>query len=129
MKGQKTGGRKAGTPNKFRDRPSAMHVYEDLIGSFKDGSFYVYAHYFQGQCFYVGKGTYGRAWTGRRNEWWDAYVDGLASKGFSYDVRIVVANLPEHEAFIIEEALIKSRKPACNVVHNGTDRSQMSIAL
>jgi hypothetical protein len=128
--GRKTGGRKKGTPNRSSGLGIAIkQVYEDLIGSMKTGRFYVYAHYYSGQCFYVGKGTGTRAWAkDPRSDTWHEYVDAI---GGCFDVRIICADLSEAEALAVEAALIRVRKPACNIlgVVNDTGTQQMSLAV
>ena len=111
-----------GTKNRPNERiVAAMNIYEDLIGSVFHGrnSFYVYAHYFNGQCFYVGKGAGRRAWQrkdGCRNDLWAEYVSLINGSGKDYEVRIVAAALTEKEALAVEAALISARRPECNIL-------------
>lgn len=71
--------------------------------------FYVYEHWRldKDECFYVGKGTRGRAYSRKgRNTHWRNIVAKLERTGFAYEVKIVVSDLSEDEAFQIEKERI-----------------------
>jgi len=71
--------------------------------------FYVYEHWRldKDECFYVGKGSAGRAYSrNRRNSHWKNIVAKLERLGFAYEVRIVASNLTEEEAFNLERERI-----------------------
>jgi hypothetical protein len=99
-----------------------MHIYEDVIGCLKHGGTYVYAHYDQHDCFYVGVGQGYRAWdksSGCRNQkWWDRVLS-MREGGDDYEVRIIAAGLERDEAEAIERELIRIRKPSCNIMYVG----------
>lgn len=68
-------------------------------------NFYVYEHWRldRDECFYVGKGRFGRAYSrSNRNVHWQNIVSKLERTGFSYEVRIVASGLSEEEAFNLE---------------------------
>lgn len=72
--------------------------------------FYVYEHWRldRDECFYVGKGTRGRAYSrSSRNVHWQNIVVKLERTGFAYEVRIVASNLSEEEAFFLEQERIR----------------------
>lgn len=71
--------------------------------------FYVYEHWRldKDECFYVGKGSAGRAYSrSQRNTHWKNIVKKLENNGFAYEVRIVSCNLSEKEAFELEQQRI-----------------------
>lgn len=112
-------GRPKGSRNKEKPCSIALRsLYEQVVGSIKSGTFYVYAHYdANGDCFYVGKGSGHRAWEkgfGARNESWYNHVIGL---NLEYEVRIIAADLDEDEALAIEAALIQHHKPKTNITY------------
>lgn len=113
----KTGGRAKGTKNKQYD--TLKSVYEDLIGSFKSGRFYVYYHICLNtkEVVYIGKGTNNRAWEftdTARNENWVNY-----KKNNKLEVKIIASNLSQEESLAIEKVLIEIKKPILNITHNG----------
>ena len=68
--------------------------------------FYVYEHWRPdtNTCFYVGKGTHRRAWVmSKRNLHHKAIQSKLISAGLSVDVRIVISNLTEEAAYLVEK--------------------------
>jgi hypothetical protein len=68
-------------------------------------NFYVYEHWRLDidTCFYVGKGSGGRAYSRRsRNIHWKNIVCKLDRIGFGYEVRLVATGLTEEEAFNLE---------------------------
>ena len=68
--------------------------------------FYIYEHWRPDTnvCFYVGKGKGNRAWImAKRNPYHKAIQSKLISLGMSIDVRIVIKNLSEETAFLIEK--------------------------
>lgn len=112
-KGYKPVGSK--TKEKYID---LRHIYEDLIGTFKSGKFYVYYHIDTNtkEVVYIGKGTNNRAWEFRdnsRNEIWTNYKNNN-----KLDVKIVASNLSQEEAISIEKALIETKKPILNIKLN-----------
>jgi len=118
----KTGGRKKGSINKVTevgfksaDIPVINSFYESVIGSLKGDKYYVYSHEHNGVCFYIGKGKGGRAWDKGsldRNSLWFDYVSRI---DFQYSVKIIAGDLTEKDSYAVEEALIKSRLPICNI--------------
>lgn len=80
-------------------------------------SYYVYEHWLDNQCFYVGKGTYGSLWGGkeryeqfqddRRNKEWKDFVDGKYNE---IKIRIVKNFDNEKEALDYEEKLADKRE-------------------
>lgn len=80
-------------------------------------SYYVYEHWLDNQCFYVGKGTYGSLWGGkeryeqfqddRRNKEWKDFVDGKYNE---IKIRIVKNFDNEKDAENYEENLSIKRK-------------------
>ena len=67
--------------------------------------FYIYEHWRPdtNTCFYVGKGTARRAWVmSNRNPHHKAIQSKLTSMGLSIDIKIVVSNLTEEAAFLVE---------------------------
>ncbi len=103
---------------------SRKTVYMEKLGnmlsffdSFKNGEkYYVYGHFnkITNECFYIGKGTSSRAWNSSnsdRNDLWINYVK--INNG--HDVRILISDLTEDEAFMIERILIEQRRPITNI--------------
>jgi hypothetical protein len=93
---------------------------ESMYNYFKsfetDNEFYVYGHFnpVNNECFYIGKGKGKRAWDkmpNARNDYWYNYIKYVPN----YDVRLIVTGLSEQESLSIEEILIKSRNPICNI--------------
>ena len=112
--GQKSS--RKGIPN--RTNNVYKELYQNIIGSFKNGCFYVYYHINKntGEIVYIGKGKHNRAWNfadKSRNEDWVNYKikNDLI-------VKIIVADLDEEEAFIIERELIKIKNPILNIQSN-----------
>jgi hypothetical protein len=71
--------------------------------------FYVYEHWRldRDECFYVGKGRGGRAYsTKNRNRHHQAIVAKLSRTGSAFEVRIVASGLSEPEAFELERERI-----------------------
>jgi hypothetical protein len=69
------------------------------------GTYYVYEHWRldRDECFYVGKGRGGRAYSMKnRNRHHQAVVAKLRRIGSAFEVRIVSSGLYEHEAFELE---------------------------
>lgn len=69
------------------------------------GTYYVYEHWRldRDECFYVGKGRGGRAYSMKnRNRHHQAIVAKMARIGLAFEVRIVAAGLSEQEAFDLE---------------------------
>lgn len=67
--------------------------------------FYVYEHWRPdtNTCFYVGKGSKDRAWNmKKRNPHHRAIQSKLISLGLSVDVRIIIKDLTEEAAFLVE---------------------------
>jgi len=105
-----------GIPN--RTNNVYKELYENIIGSFKNGCFYVYYHINKntGEIVYIGKGKHNRAWNlsdKSRNEDWVNYKNKN-----DIIVKIIVADLDEEEAFIIERELIKLKNPILNIISN-----------
>lgn len=68
--------------------------------------YYVYVHEtLSGEVFYVGKGSGDRAWSKVRDLNWNLYVDKHLNN--QYNVRIVLDNLSENQAFAKEEEFIE----------------------
>jgi hypothetical protein len=111
----KTGGRVKGVANKVLLKDHKIDNIFSFFDSFKTGNrYYVYGHFnkLTNECFYIGKGTLNRAWTsGARNEVWDTYV----KTNGKYDIRILISDLTEDEAFMIERVLIEQRRPITNI--------------
>ena len=113
---------KSGNPNgkpigsKSKDKNiNLRNVYEDLIGTFKSGRFYVYYHVCTNnkEVVYIGKGTSNRAWEftdASRNTNWCEY-----KKSNKLDIKIVASDLSQEEALAIEKALIETKKPILNI--------------
>ena len=93
-------------------------LYENIIGSFKNGCFYVYYHINKNtsEVVYIGKGKHNRAWNfsdKSRNEDWVKYKNKN-----DLIVKIIVSDLDEEEAFAIERELIKIKNPILNIKSN-----------
>ncbi len=93
-------------------------MYEDLIGTFKSGKFYVYYHIDANtkEVIYIGKGNNNRAWDFRdtsRNENWNNYKNN-----HNIDVKIIASNLSQEESLSIEKALIETINPILNIMSN-----------
>jgi hypothetical protein len=73
------------------------------------GTYYVYEHWRldRDECFYVGKGRGGRAYSMKnRNRHHQAIVAKMARIGSAFEVRIVASGLSEQEAFDLERERI-----------------------
>lgn len=82
------------------------------------GGLCVYAHYADGECFYIGIGLKDRAYTKRgRNEYWEA----RAAAG--YEVVILADGLNRREALRIEAEMIERYSPACSMRKGRPGRS------
>jgi len=72
--------------------------------------FYIYEHWRPdtNRCFYVGKGKNRRAWkiSGRKNSHHKNIVEKLASLNLSVEVKIVLSNLSEQDAYDAEVSRI-----------------------
>lgn len=68
-------------------------------------NFYVYEHWRtdRDECFYVGKGTGGRAYNmSKRNKYHKAIVAKLLREGFAVEIRIVASGLSSQDSFSLE---------------------------
>lgn len=68
-------------------------------------NFYVYEHWRtdRDECFYVGKGTGGRAYNmSKRNRYHKALVAKLIREGFAVEIRIVASGISSDAAFALE---------------------------
>jgi len=88
-----------------------------------ENKFYVYVHTraTDGSIFYVGKGEGKRAWNvSRRNKHWK----NIATK-HGYNVTILLNNLTEEQAFILEKQAIATlgRESLCNMTDGGEGSS------
>lgn len=87
--------------------------------------FYVYEHWRldRDECFYVGKGKGGRAYSrGGRNSHWNNIVAKLERIGSGYEVKLVKTGLTEPESFSLEKERIvfwKDRVDLCNKTDGG----------
>jgi len=93
--------------------------------------FYVYEHWRPdtNTCFYVGKGSKDRAWNmKKRNLYHKAIQSKLTAMGLSVDVRIVVSNLTEETAFMVEKDKIAfyGRETLSNMTDGGEGVSNPS---
>jgi len=83
-----------------------------------ENKFYVYVHTraTDGSIFYVGKGEGKRAWSKNRNKHWK----NIATK-HGYNVTILLNNLTEEQAFILEKQTIATlgRESLCNMTDGG----------
>ena len=71
----------------------------------------VYAHYADGECFYIGSGTWGRAYLFRaRSEAWNDIAGGK-------DVRVVILaqGMMKRESLAVEDAFIERYDPPANM--------------
>jgi len=105
-------GRKIGSINKTKY--IYKELYDDIVGSFKNGYSYVYYHINKesGEIVYIGKGKHDRAWRfsdKSRNDEWCKYKNEN-----ELIVKVVVANLDDEEAIAIERALINTKNPILN---------------
>lgn len=115
----KTGGRIKGVRSdisiKNEIKNKRMDKMLSFFDSFKDNDkFYVYGHFnsVNNECFYIGKGCGGRAWKiDGRNELWDKYVE----LNGNYEARLLICDISEEEAFMIERVLIEQRRPITNI--------------
>ncbi len=118
----KRGGKREGAGRKFGSKQRVhikeRDIYNDLIGSFKTGKYYVYYHINKEtkEVFYIGKGSNYRAWDKERGDLWQDYVSNVGE----YNIKIICANMSELEAFAIESVLIKHHNPSCNIKSNPT---------
>lgn len=91
----------------------------------EDPIFYVYEHWRPdtGVCFYVGKGKGKRAWrmSGRKNPHHSSIVSKLTSLGLCVDVRIVLKDLSQNDAYRLERERIAlyGRKNLSNLTDGG----------
>lgn len=97
--------------------------------------FYVYEHWRtdRDECFYVGKGHAGRAYSfRRRNRHHKAIVAKLSRTGFAVEVRIVESDLTEERAFELEIERISFWRNA-NVdlanISSGGGRASLGVKL
>jgi len=70
---------------------------------------YVYEHWRldKDECFYVGKGHGGRAYSRcRKNAHWKNIVNKIERNGYAYEIRFVATGLTEDEAFELEKQRI-----------------------
>jgi hypothetical protein len=93
--------------------------------------FYVYEHWRPDTktCFYVGKGKDKRAWNmKKRNVYHKSIQSKLTSIGLAVDVKILVSNLSEEAAFLVERDLIlfHGRKNLANMTDGGEGISNPS---
>lgn len=86
-------------------------------------NFYVYEHWRldKDECFHVGKGKKGRAYSraNRNSDWW-IVVNYLENNGYSYEVRIVIDGITEDKAYSIEIEKIAFWKSVGIVLTNKT---------
>jgi hypothetical protein len=103
-KGNKLGqGRPKGSKNRKND--IYKELYEDIVGTLKEGKHYVYYHYIGSELIYIGKGVNSRAWA-------------FSNRKYNHaDVRIICSNLKEEDALAIERELIKINRPKFNIDH------------
>lgn len=99
-----------------------MDVSEESISETSKNNAYVYLHLREsnGSVFYVGKGTFNRAWDRRkRTQWWRNIV---AKHGLS--IIIVKRDMSEACAFSLERALIRAyHGQLCNLTDGGEGSS------
>ena len=93
-----------GRPKGSKNRSVNVYkeLYEDIVGTLKEGKYYVYYHYIGNDLVYIGKGKNSRAWNFSRRDYECA------------SVRIICNHLNEDEALVIERELIKLHKPKFN---------------
>lgn len=96
------------------------------------GTYYVYEHWRldRDECFYVGKGKAGRAYSSKnRNRHHKAICAKLSREGFAMEVRMVAVGLFEKEAFALEIERIQFWREAgvdlVNVTNGGEGTSGM----
>tara|TARA_R110000822_G_scaffold174277_1_gene313924 strand:+ start:257 stop:679 length:423 start_codon:yes stop_codon:yes gene_type:complete len=97
-------------------KASTMYFYESIYSEIKaeltkDGLFYVYFHYLDGDLVYIGKGKDNRFknWTSRNSKEHSELIrDGVVN------CKIIANSLEESVALDIEDALIKKHKPKFN---------------
>lgn len=82
----------------------------------KESRYYVYAHYIDGKCFYIGKGTRSRykITYGRNTKWTKKY-----QKGDEFKSIIIENDLLESEALLLEQLMVSKYNPECNLVCGG----------
>ena len=88
------------------------------------GLFYVYEHWRldRDECFYVGKGRGGRAYSMKnRNRHHQAIVAKLGRIGSAFEVRMVSTGLSEHDAFELEKDRIAFWRSAGSDLTNLTN--------
>ena len=80
--------------------------------------FVVYGHFLPGQeqPFYVGSGTFGRAFEAARNNSRNPRWRELVASCKKFEARILVVLETREEAYRVEEELIRKWQPATNVV-------------
>jgi hypothetical protein len=117
--GKGNSGKPKGAKSKYSSKVY-QNKQESIYNYFKsfetNDEFYVYGHFnpLNNECFYIGKGKGSRAWdkrTNSRNDEWYDYIQLVSN----YDVRLIVTGLSEKESLDIEEVLIQSRNPICNI--------------
>lgn len=83
--------------------------------------FCVYTHSIDGNVFYVGLGSSGRAFSGGgRNQLWDRMV---SDAGGTFSVEILAWFDSKRDAMSREKTEIQTRKPVTNMTLNGYERS------
>ena len=107
-------GRKVGSVNRPKNNIH-LELLTDVLNMYKNGNYYVYYHINSktNEVVYIGKGKNDRAWTfngNQRSEQWHQYF-----KNNQIEVKIVVIDLSEEEAFEIEKSLIKIKNPILNI--------------
>lgn len=97
--------------------------------------YYVYEHWRldKDECFYVGKGHAGRAYSRKsRNSHWLNIVLKLERIGSGYEIRMVATGLTEEEAFLLEQERIsfwKDRVDLSNLTSGGEGISGFSHSI
>ena len=85
------------------------------------GTFYVYEHWRldRDECFYVGKGKGGRAYSMKdRNKHHQAICAKLNRIGSAFEIKIVASGLSEQEAFVLEcEQIAFWRNAGCDLTN------------
>ena len=88
--------------------------------------YYVYAHCFETEIFYIGKGCGERAGVRKeRNTIWENYVSLIDG---DYQVLIIKRFSRESDALKFEKQLIEKHKPCCNIAMNANN-NQRSNAM